>query len=151
MMKSRKNIELNVMPSVGKLVKDQPEFFKSPSTLIVMLDTRACGGNLKEAQWWSEWQRHMSDQGYGFVFVTSKMDSADVAIAAQMEGVDAPVIVMTEVGRYISDLWAPAQSIPIKLLVDSKTGVKSAWLWSVRDRNTSDHLLSNIDFLTNSK
>ncbi len=150
LLRANRNIETRVKPAIKNLVKAEPAYFESPFTLVVLLDTKACGPNLKETEWWSDWQRQMNDKGMGFLLVTSKKDSADVAIAAQMDGVDVPVIVLPESGAYVSDLWAPAQSIPVKLLVDAESGVRRFWLVSVLNEEISNIFLAQVDSLISS-
>ncbi|MFQ5453248.1 MAG: hypothetical protein ACE5D6_03575 [Candidatus Zixiibacteriota bacterium] len=143
-------INTNVKPTIKLISSTKSEYFTTPYTLVVMLDSKACGGNLVETVWWSDWQQHMIENGNGFVFITSDVDSAGLVFTAHLDNVDAPILVYPEREKYLSDLWSPFHSIPLKLLLDSTATVKGMWL-SITDSTYSNKLLDKIDSITKTK
>lgn len=133
-------------PVVQKLAAANPEFFDNPYTLVVMLDSRPCGARLFESIYWSDWQRHMIENGNGFVFATSRADSAGLVYAAHLDSADAPVLVLESYEKSISRINNWQGAAPFHILTDSAGSVIRVWL-AAFDQNESDLLLEAIDSL----
>lgn len=133
-------------PLIEELAATKAEFFNNPYTLVVMLDSRPCGARLSESIYWSDWQRHMIENGNGFVFSTSRADSAGVVYAAHLDSVDAPVLVLESYEQRAIQPSNWRAFAPFHLLADSTGGLIRAWLTAF-DQNESDLLLETIDSL----
>ncbi len=142
--------DTKVGPELVPLVNANRSLFDAPYTFVIMVDRKACSMNLTESEYWLDWERFMHERGLGFVFVTSKQDSADVVTAIRLDGADAPVIVLPGSDSTISQLWAPGQSIPFKILVDSSASVYGYWL-STLDSSMSEKLLHEVDSVVTNK
>lgn len=133
-------------PVVQKLAAANPEFFDNPYTLVVMLDSRPCGARLFESIYWSDWQRHMIENGNGFVFATSRADSAGLVYAAHLDSADAPVLVIESYEERAIQPSNWRAFAPFHILTDSAGNVIRVWL-AAFDQNESDLLLEAIDSL----
>jgi hypothetical protein len=133
-------------PLVLELAATNTEFFDNPFTLVVMLDRRPCGKMLSESVYWSDWQRHMIEAGNGFVFATSRADSAGLVYAAHLDSVDAPVLVLESYEQRIPRLTNWRAYAPFHLLTDSTGALLGVWLPAF-DRGESAQMIYAIDSL----
>ena len=130
-----------------RLVHQRPEYFGSPLTLIVLLDTTPCAGQLHETIWWKDWQEAALKAGVGFVFATSTADSTDVAIAVELEGIDAPILVLPSCPRSVHSLGLEFGQLPLKLLIDRKGEAHHGW-FPVSTLNQSSILMQQVDSIS---
>ncbi len=133
-------------PLILELAATNTEFFDNPFTLVVMLDRRPCGSRLSESVYWSDWQRHMIEAGNGFVFATSRADSAGLVYAAHLDSTDAPVLVLESYEERIphQSLWRAYA--PFHFLTDSTGALLGVWLPAF-NRGESDQMIHAIDSL----
>ena len=129
---------------LARLANRQPEYFRSPMTLLVLLDTTPCSKAFTETIWWKDWQAAAHKAGYGFVFATSTADSNDVAIAVQLEGVDAPILVLPSCPDSVLSLGIPPGYLPLKLLMDRTGHYRRAW-GPLIDTTSSNELMHFVD------
>ena len=140
--------ETRVKQASEVLIDAYPHYFELPFTLIVFVDTSPCGGNLVETKWWRVWQNFMRDSECGFVFATSRVDSTDIVVAAQLDSVDAPVLVIPGFDNSLKDLKIPNGGMPLKLIVNSTGEIKSAWA-PIRTSEANGTMLTKLDSLIN--
>ena len=133
-------------PLILELAATNTEFFNNPYTLVVMLDSRPCGLRLSESIYWSDWQRHMIENGNGFVFATSRADSAGLVYAAHLDSVDAPVLVLESYEQRIPHQSNWRAYAPFHFLTDSTGALLGVWLPAF-NRGESDQMLHAIDSL----
>lgn len=133
-------------PLVLELAATNTEFFDNPFTLVVILDRRPCGKMLSESIYWLDWQRHMIVAGNGFVFATSRADSAGLVYAAHLDSVDAPVLVLESYEQRIPRLTNWRAYAPFHLLTDSTGALLGVWLPAF-DRGESAQMIYAIDSL----
>jgi len=135
-------------PLLHELVTTSPQFFDKPYTLIVMLDRTPCGVRVSESIYWSQWRDHMVVNGYGFVFATSRLDSAGLAYAAHLDSADAPVLVLESYDKRLPDKSIWRAYAPFHFLIDSTGALLGAWQPAF-SREESDRQMYTIDSLTN--
>lgn len=133
-------------PIIEELAATNTEFFNNPYTLIVMLDSRPCGVKLSESIYWSDWRRHMIENGNGFVFATSRADSAGVVYAAHLDSADAPVLVIESYEERDVQLSNWRAFAPFHFLADSTGELIRMWV-PASNQAESDLLLKQIDSL----
>ena len=133
-------------PLIEELAATNTEFFDNAYTLVVMLDSRPCGARLSESIYWSDWQRHMIEHGNGFVFATSRADSAGLVYAAHLDSIDAPVLVLEAYEQRISRIGNWRGCAPFHLLADSTGNLIRVWL-PASDQIESTLMLEAIDSL----
>ena len=133
-------------PLVLELAATNTEFFDNPFTLVVMLDRRPCGKRLSESIYWADWQWHMIEAGNGFVFATSRADSAGLVYAAHLDSVDAPVLVLESYEQRIPHQSNWRAYAPFHFLTDSTGALLGTWLPAF-DRGESDQMIYAIDSL----
>lgn len=132
---------LHVVKPCRQLVAAYPEHFARPFTLLIMTDeTATCG--IKEAQWWDDWEEFLLTRNCGFVLATSKEDSIDLVIAAQLDSVHAPVLVLPHCKRYVGELGVPF--LPMDVLIDSTARVLYSW-GNSKDSAGQAAMLNTID------
>lgn len=142
--------DTQIESTVKQLAIEKKEYFNNPFTFMIIVDSSPCVKSLGETQWWAEWQKHLLEGGVGFVFATSRADSVDVVVAAELDNVKAPVLVLPLCDKYVSELGVPFGGLPLKILVDSGASVLLAKAY-VSDSNESNRLMSKIDSLVNMK
>ncbi|MBN1212682.1 MAG: hypothetical protein JXA92_08905 [candidate division Zixibacteria bacterium] len=136
--------------TVKQLVVEKSEYFKNPFTFMIIVDSSPCGKMLTETIWWADWQKHMIERDIGFVIATSRADSMDVVIAADLDNVKAPVLVLPSCEKYVSELDPFPGIVPLKILTDS-TGTVIYGKVYIPDTAASNKMISKIDSLINSK
>jgi len=134
--------------ALKELVRHNPDYFETPFTFMVILDSKACGGNLVETNWWPEWQEHMENHNIGFIFVTSRTDSIDLDYAIQLENMEAPILVMPGYDKYVSDLWFHP-SLTLKILYNIQHDDYHTLYGSILDSSASSDLLYYVDSILN--
>jgi len=139
--------DTEVPNELTRLVLQQPEYFRSPLTLMVLLDTTPCGKAFTETIWWADWQKAALESGSGFVFATSKKDSADVAIAVELEGISAPILVLPSCPDTVLVLNLPRGALPMKVLID-RTGKTLYASGPIIDPDSSAALMRAVDSLS---
>jgi hypothetical protein len=115
--------DLNVEQPVKELALAYPEHFKTPFTLLVLIDENATCG-VREIRWWRDWQSHMHQRGWGFLLATTREDSLDLVYAAQLDSVDAPILIVPKCRHYLKELGIFIN--PINILVDSAGEIEYA-------------------------
>lgn len=139
---------LHIKKPAQQLAAAYPQHFTKPFTLLIMTDESATCG-MHETIWWSDWEEFMLARNCGFVLATSKEDSVDLAIAAQMDSVRAPVLVLPECKRHLDELGI--EFLPMDMLVDSAAKVVCAW-GNSKDSSYQAEMLSEIDsIISNSR
>ncbi len=129
-----------------ELADEHPATFSAPFSLVVMLDRQPCGRRVAESRLWASWQRHMVEAGGGLLFATSRVDSAGLAYAARLDGVEAPVLVLESYlnsNRPGSGWQAYA---PWHFLCDSTGKVLGVW-GTVFDDSQSSAMMNAADSL----
>ncbi len=139
--------DTEVPGELDRLILQQPEYFRSPLTLMVLLDTTPCGKAFTETIWWADWQRAALESGTGFVFATSRRDSADVAIAVELEGITAPILVLPSCPDTVLVLNLPRGVLPMKVLID-RTGTARYASGPIVDPDSSAALMRVVDSLS---
>ena len=124
----RRTETIDLRPVCDSLSANFPEYFTNSPVLFVLVDTSPCGKALGETVWWKEWQQAATAAGIDFVFVTSESDSADVAVAARLDGVTAPVLVLPSCKQRFTELGIPLGMLPMKILVDQGGEFLDLWL-----------------------
>jgi len=119
--------DTNIMTGVSELVRLHPEEFSNPFTLLILVDGSGCGKTLQETPYWRDWQRSARKAGWGFVFGTSRADSAGLVWAAGLDSVEAPVLVLPGCEDSLQELGLPRGASPLKLLIDSTTFLHRLW------------------------
>ncbi len=133
-------------PLVQELATENRDLFNNPYTLIVMLDRSPCGVRLYESIFWAQWQRRMLDSGNGFIFATSREDSAGLIYAAHLDSVDAPVLVLESYADRISRPADWRVYGPFHLLSDSTGRLIGMWL-AVLNEAANVEMLNMLDSL----
>ncbi|HVP07011.1 MAG TPA: hypothetical protein VMS71_04140 [Candidatus Acidoferrum sp.] len=139
--------DFNVRTPVRQLAAAYPGHFSKPYTMLVLTDENATCG-VTETRWWRDWERFMHERGGAFLLATSKEDSIDLVVAAQLDSTNAPTLVVPLSKRYLKDMGIPI--VPLNLLIDSTTEVillKSA----VMDTASSRQWLEAIDSIITSR
>lgn len=80
----------------------------------------------------------------GFVLATCPDDSTDLAVTAGLEHVTAPVLVLPNCEKDLSELDVRSWMVPFKLLVDS-TGSLHRWWYYMLDTAKSNEMLREVD------
>ena len=141
--------DTGIKPALKELVQNQPKFFTAPYTLVILVDGSPCGKFLQETVWWDDWQKTATEAGYGFVFGTSRADSAGLVWTAQLDSIDAPVLVVPGCEDYLLELGMPRGAVPLKLLVDSTAHIHQLWN-PILDTAASNRLMYQLDSLSRS-
>ena len=136
--------DTNLPESLRELIRQQPEAFAGSMTFIVLVDRSACPVTLVETPYWKDWQRRSKGAGWGFVMVTSRADSADLALAAALDSVSAPVLVMPGCKDYLHELDLPKGYLPMKLIVTPAGEVEHIWT-AVTDQAGCRTITAQID------
>jgi hypothetical protein len=140
---SKSLTEMHIQKPVKQLAAANPGQFKKSFTLLVLTDeTATCG--MREARWWRDWESFMNQHGWGFILATSKEDSLDLVVAAQMDSVHAPTLVVPSCKQYLAEVGF--RFAPINLLVDSTADIY--FIWTMRmDTAGSRQLMDTIPAL----
>lgn len=112
--------DLHVEQPVRELAAAHPEQFNKPFTLLVLTDESATCG-MTEARWWRDWEAFMNERGWGFLLATSREDSLDLVIAAELDSVKAPTLVVSSSKYLLREIGIPV--VPLNLLIDSTASV----------------------------
>lgn len=132
--------DLHAEKPVRELAAAYPGHFDKPFTLLVLTDEAATCG-MREARWWRDWEAFMHQRGCGFLLATSREDSLDLVIAAQMDSVDAPTLVVPSSNHYLRELGIPF--VPMNLLIDSSAKIRYYWS-APMDTASSRQLMDTI-------
>ena len=130
-----------------ELVAANPESFQKPYTLVVMLDSRPTCRVSSESTFWSDWQRHMIENGNGFVFATSRADSAGLVYAAHLDSVDAPVLVLESYEQRIPHQSNWRAYAPFHFLTDSTGALLGLW-FPAFNQDKSAQMIYEIDSIS---
>ena len=133
----RRTETIDLVPICDSLPVYFPEYLADSPALFVIVDTSPCGKALGETVRWKEWQRAATAAGINFVFVTSKSDSADVAVAAKLDSVTAPVLVMPSCKHRFTELGIPQGILPLKILMDQGGEFVDLWLPILREERNA--------------
>lgn len=133
-----------------QLVEEQPAYFANPLTLVILIDTSPCARSLAESRWWKGWKRRLEQAGCGFVFATSRSDSLDVAVAAELDSATSPVLIFPPDKAYASESRARSGVLPLKLLVDRSGRVRMSCSY-LADTTGSNWLMAYVDSLVRLK
>ncbi len=116
----RRTVTIDLEPILDSLSVRYPEYFTNSPALIVLVDTSPCGKALHETVWWREWQQTATAAGINFLLVTSESDSTDVAVAARLDSVTAPVLVLPSCKHRLAEFGIPFGMLPMKILIDQE-------------------------------
>jgi hypothetical protein len=139
-------VTIDLEPILDSLSAGYPEYFTNSPALILFVDTSPCGKALGEIVWWREWRQAAEAAGINFVLVTSESDSADVAVAAQLDSVTAPVLVLPSCRHRLTEVGIPNGLLPMKILTDSEGELVYFWL-PVRSEERSAQLMDKLSEL----
>ncbi len=140
--------DTRVEPALREMISHHPDSFGDRYSLIVLVDASPCPVALQETVCWSDWRDHAYQLGIGFVYVTSRADSFDVAYAAMLDSALAPVLVAPGCEEYLLELGIPRGGLPLKVLVDSAGTVVKAWD-PISDTTMCPSLMLALDSLMN--
>jgi hypothetical protein len=138
--------DTGVQPAFHEMSSLYTDYFGDRYSLVVLVDTSPCGKALQETVCWSDWRDHAYQLGLGFVYVTSRADSFDVAYAAMLDSASAPVLVAPGCEKYVSELGIPRGGLPLKLMIDSAGTIVKAWD-PVTDTSLCRVLMAVVDSL----
>ncbi len=141
--------ESRLPAEIEQLVTDNPKYFTEPYTLILAADRSPCGKAYQETVWWREWQQVTDNAGCGFVFVTTRPDSAGLAWAAYLDSASAPILVLPSCERYLSEIGVIRGALPLKVLVNSTGAIRYLWA-PILDTTASNQLMFVVDSIARS-
>ena len=138
------------VPAVTQLVADNREYFNYPYTFMIIIDSSPCVKALNEMIWWADWQEHFLERNIGFIIATSRVDSMDVVIAAELDRVKAPVLVFPSCNENMEKLDILPGVLPLKIMIDSAASIIYACGY-IPDTTASNNMLVKTDTIIKSK
>lgn len=138
--------EERISSGITDLIQTHPEQFTNPLTLVVLVDHTPCTKALTETIWWDDWQTAALSADCGFVFATSRADSADLGVTARLDSVKAPILVMPSCPDSLRGLGIPNGCLPFKVIID-RAGSWHYWSLPIIDSTASARFTHTIDSL----